>query len=239
MARSRRLGIAGEVSAGPDREVHKKSAGVTQTFSRSRFFARIRTGVFLIGKTIIGRFSNKKLLEQRPMILFRIRSCARPGFVRARRGRGFFSTQRLQICADWVLSTQSSPAAPARVFATQRSRIRGDWILSTQRLPIHWSLRDSLGDDIAFFHPRCKQNFVVVFVSFFLELESIGTRKFKIVKIRGIYPRCKQNFVVVFVSFFLELESIETRNFKIVKIRGIYPRCNEISSSFSCRFFLI
>ena len=95
---------------------------------RSRFLARIRTGVFLIGKTIIGRFSNKKLLEQRPMIVFPIRSCARPGFVRARRGRGFFSTQRLQICADWVLSTQ-------------RSRIRGDWILSTQRLPIHWSLR--------------------------------------------------------------------------------------------------
>ena len=52
------------------------------------------------------------------------------------------------------------------------------------------------------------------------------------------HPRCKQNFVVVFVSFFLELESIETRKFKIVKIRGIYPRCNEISSSFSCRFFL-
>ena len=78
MARSRRLGIAGEVSAGPDPEVHKKSAAVTQTFSRSRFFARIRTGVFLIGKTIIGRFSKKKLLEQRPMILFRIRSCARP-----------------------------------------------------------------------------------------------------------------------------------------------------------------
>ena len=41
----------------------------------------------------------------------------------------------------------------ARVFATQRSRIRGDWILSTQRLPIHWSLRDSLGDDIVFFIP--------------------------------------------------------------------------------------
>ena len=106
----------------------------------------------------------------------------------------------------------------ARVFGTQRSRIRGDWIVSTQRLPMHWSLRDSLGDDIAFFLPRCKQNFVAVFVSFFLELESIGTRKFKIVKMRGIYPRCKQNLVVVFVSFFLELESIGTRAFKIVKI---------------------
>ena len=156
MARSRRLGIAGEVPAGPDPEVHKKSAAVTQFDNPVFFFvvvARIRTGVFLIGKTVIGRFSNKKLLEHRPMIVFPIRSCARPEFVRARRGRGFFSTQRLQICADWVLSTQSSPAAPARVFATQRSRIRGDWILSTQRLPIHWSLRDSLGDDIAFFIP--------------------------------------------------------------------------------------
>ena len=30
MARSRRLGIAGEVSVGPDPEVHKKSAAVTQ-----------------------------------------------------------------------------------------------------------------------------------------------------------------------------------------------------------------
>ena len=108
--------------------------------SRFFFFARIWTGVFLIGKTIIGRFANKKLLEHRPMTVFPIRSCARPEFVRARRGRGFFSTQRLQICADWVLSTQ-------------RSRIRGDWILSTQRLPIHWSLRDSLGDDIVFFIP--------------------------------------------------------------------------------------
>ena len=29
-----------------------------------------------------------------------------------------------------------------------------------------------------FFHPRCKQNFVIVFVSFFLELESIETRNF-------------------------------------------------------------
>ena len=112
MARSGRLGIAGEVSAGPDPEVHKKSAAVTQ-FDTIPFVARIRTGVFLIGKTIIGRFSNKKLLEHRPMLVFPIRSCARPEFVRARRGRGFFSTQRLQISADWVLSTQSSPAACA------------------------------------------------------------------------------------------------------------------------------
>ena len=140
------------------------------------------------------------------MIVFPIRSCVRPGFVWARRGRGFFATQRLQICGDWILSTQSSP-------------MRGDWILSTQRLPIpigRWGTRAET--TLRLVHPRCKQNFVVVFVSFFLELESIETRKFKIVKMRCIYPRCKKNFVVVFVSFFLELESIGTRAFKNVKI---------------------
>ena len=112
MARSRRLGIAGEVSAGPDREVHKKSAAVTQ-LARIPFFpfffARIRTGVFLIGKTIIGRFSNKKLLEQRPMIVFRIRSCARPGFVRARRGRGIvFYTEIADLCRLGFIYTESA-----------------------------------------------------------------------------------------------------------------------------------
>ena len=115
MARSRRLGIVGEVSVGPDSEVHKKSAGVTKPvffgnpvlFWKSRFFARIRTGVFLIGKTIIGRFSNKKLLEQRPMIVFRIRSCARPGFVRARRGREiFFYTEIADLCRLGFIYTE-------------------------------------------------------------------------------------------------------------------------------------
>ena len=80
------------------------------------------------------------------MIVFPIRSCVRPGFVWARRGRGFFATQRLQICGDWILSTQSSP-------------MRGDWILSTQRLPIHWSLRDSRGDDIAFVSSQMQAKF--------------------------------------------------------------------------------
>ena len=86
----------------------------------------------------------------------------------------------------------------------------------TEFADTNWSLGDSRGDDIAFVSSQMQANLVVVFVSFLLELESIGTRKFKIVKMRGIYPRCKQNFVVVFVSFFLELESIGTRKFKIV-----------------------
>ena len=92
----------------------KKSAAVTKpVFFQSRFFnpvfARIRTGVFLIGKTIIGRFSNKTLLEQRPMIVFRIRSCARPGFVRARRGRGiFFYTEIADLCRLGFIYTESA-----------------------------------------------------------------------------------------------------------------------------------
>ena len=80
------------------------------------------------------------------MIDLPIRSCVRPGFVWARRGRGFFATQRLQICGDWILSTQGSP-------------MRGDWILSTQRLPIHWSLGDSRGDDIAFVSSQMQAKF--------------------------------------------------------------------------------
>ena len=46
---------------------------------------------------------------------------------------------------------------------------------------------DFIFSSFCFFHPRCKQNFVVVFVSFFLELESIETRKFKIVKFRRCF----------------------------------------------------
>ena len=43
VARSRRLGIVGEVSVGPDSEVHKKSTGVTKPvfFWKSRSFLEI------------------------------------------------------------------------------------------------------------------------------------------------------------------------------------------------------
>ena len=117
MARSRRLGIAGEVSVGPDPEVHKKSAGVT-SLDGIFVVARIRTGVFLIGKTIIGRCSNKKLLETRPMIVFPIRSCVRPGFVRARRGREIFFLHR-----DCRFVSLNSDLVAAVVF---RPKICGD-----------------------------------------------------------------------------------------------------------------
>ena len=93
------------------------------------------------------------------MIDLPIRSCVRPGFVWARRGRGFFATQRLQICGDWILSTQGSPMRGDWILSTQSSPMRGDWILSTQRLPIHWSLRDSRGDDIAFVSSQMQAKF--------------------------------------------------------------------------------
>ena len=59
--------------------------------------------------------------------------------------------------------------------------MRGEWIFSTQRLPIpigRWGTRGET--TLLLFHPKCKQNFVVVFVSFFLELESIGTRNLRL-----------------------------------------------------------
>ena len=63
MARSRRLGIAGEVPAGPNREVHKKSAAVTQ-LDASRFF-------FGFAQEFGRAFS---FLEKRLLVDFPIRS---------------------------------------------------------------------------------------------------------------------------------------------------------------------
>ena len=85
-----------------------------------------------MGKTINDRFANKEL---RPS-----------GICLGATWAGIFATQRLQICGDWILSTQGSP-------------MRGDWILSTQSSPIHWSLRDSRGDDIAFVSSQMQAKF--------------------------------------------------------------------------------
>ena len=159
------------------------------------------------------------------MIDLPIRSCVRPGFVWARRGRGFLLHRDCRFVEIRFYLHRVRRCVEIGFYLHRDCRYIGRWGTRAETT-------------LLLFHPRCKQNFVVVFVSFFLELESIGTRKFKIVKIRGIYPRCKQNLVVVFVSFFLELESIGTRAFKIVKIWSIYPRCSEIASSFWCRFFL-
>ena len=69
VARSRRLGIAGEVSVWqiPENSVNHARVNTAATFfffSAARFFffrARFWTGVFLMGKTINDRFANKKL----------------------------------------------------------------------------------------------------------------------------------------------------------------------------------
>ena len=71
VARSRRLGIAGEVSVWQIPENSVNHARVTsgprfwpQDFGgRKNLAARIWTGVFLMGKTINDRFANKKLLN--------------------------------------------------------------------------------------------------------------------------------------------------------------------------------
>ena len=67
VARSRRLGIAGEVSVW---QIPENSVNLARVpYSRkillaARFLgARIWTGVFLMGKTINDRFANKKLLN--------------------------------------------------------------------------------------------------------------------------------------------------------------------------------
>ena len=63
MARSRRLGIAGEVSVWqiPEDSVNlaRVTSGGRVGFLRATFW----TGVFLMGKTINDRFANKKLLN--------------------------------------------------------------------------------------------------------------------------------------------------------------------------------
>ena len=70
VARSRRLGIAGEVSVWqiPENSVNHARVNTAATFWSARFWsarfflrATLWTGVFLIGKTINDRFSNKKL----------------------------------------------------------------------------------------------------------------------------------------------------------------------------------
>ncbi len=162
MARSRRLGIAGEVSVGPDREVHKKSAAVTQPVFRKNLDGRFSywkndywsiCQEEVIGTSTNDSFSNKKLPP--------------PGICSGATWAGiFFYTEIADLCRLGFIYTEFAGRLrvrgdgknldgcdSARVFGTQRSRIRGDWIVSTQRLPMHWSLRDSLGDDIAFFIP--------------------------------------------------------------------------------------
>ena len=66
VARSRRLGIAGEVSVWqiPENSVNLARVTSGATFLAATFLrARIWTGVFLMGKTINDRFANKKLLN--------------------------------------------------------------------------------------------------------------------------------------------------------------------------------
>ena len=118
------------------------------------FCARIWAGVFLIGKTIIGRFSNKESARARicsgatragVFFYTEIADLCRLGFIYTEFA-GRLRVRRMVASGGWsrpgnFLGKNLGGRDSARVFATQRSRIRGDWILSTQRLPMHWSLR--------------------------------------------------------------------------------------------------
>ena len=125
------------------------------------FCARIWAGVFLIGKTTIGRFSNKESARARicsgatragVFFYTEIADLCRLGFIYTEFA-GRLRVRRMVASGGWsrpenflgknFLGKNLGGRDPARVFATQRSQIRGDWILSTQRLPIHWSLRGS------------------------------------------------------------------------------------------------
>ena len=88
VARSRRLGSVGEVSVWPDPATRETDFGgqkfariFSQEFCSSQEFSSQEFGrvQLLIGKTIIGRFSNRKLRARE--------------FVRARRGPGFLYTE--------------------------------------------------------------------------------------------------------------------------------------------------
>ena len=135
MARSRRLGSVGEVSVWPDPATRETDFGgqkfariFSQEFCSSQEFSSQEFGrvQLLIGKTIIGRFSNRKL-------------CARANLF-GRDAARVFCTQRLQIREDWVLSTQSSPAVCAfgGWSRPEDGRVRGIflariWVGATRR----------------------------------------------------------------------------------------------------------
>ena len=81
------------------------------------------------------------------MIVFPIRSCVRPGFVRARRGREiFFYTE---IADLWRLGLIYTEIADSR---------RLDFIY-TEIADTNWSLGDSRGDDIAFVSSQMQAKF--------------------------------------------------------------------------------
>ena len=105
--------------------------------SRCQFQKPVSSFFFVLRKNLGGR---NFLLEKRSLVDFPIWKVRAREFVRARRGRGFFSTQRLQICEDWVLSTQSSPAVCAfgGWSRPEDGRVRGIflariWVGATRR----------------------------------------------------------------------------------------------------------
>ena len=132
MARSRRLGIAGEVSVWqiPENGV---STSPCQHGCKIFFRARFWTGRFLMGKTINDRFANKEL---RPS-----------GICLGATWAGIFCYT--EIADLWRLDF---------IYTEFADAWRLDFIY-TEIADTNWSLGDSRGDDIAFVSSQVQAKF--------------------------------------------------------------------------------
>ena len=142
MARSRRLGIAGEVSVWqiPENSVNHARVNTAAAFcwpqhfvGRSIFRARFWTGRFLMGKTINDRFANKEL---RPS-----------GICLGATWAGIFCYT--EIADLWRLDF---------IYTGFADAWRLDFIY-TEFADTNWSLGDSRGDDIAFVSSQMQAKF--------------------------------------------------------------------------------
>ena len=129
MARSRRLGIAGEVSVWQIPENSVRVSTRTQHFFAQHF----GRGVFLMGKTINDRFANKEL---RPS-----------GICLGATWAGIFCYT--EIADLWRLGF---------IYTEFADAWRLDFIY-TEIADTNWSLGDSRGDDIAFVSSQMQAKF--------------------------------------------------------------------------------
>ena len=148
MARSRRLGIAGEVSVWQIPENRISPISVSTRAQDCCFFFRARfwTGRFLMGKTINDRFANKEL---RPS-----------GICLGATWAGIFCYT--EIADLWRLDFIYTGFADAWRLDFIYTEFADAWrvdFLYTEIADTNWSLGDSRGDDIAFVSSQVQAKF--------------------------------------------------------------------------------
>ena len=150
MARSRRLGIAGEVSVWqiPENGVCTSPCqhGAGFFFFSAKICARFWTGRFLMGKTINDRFANKEL---RPS-----------GICLGATWAGIFCYT--EIADLWRLDFIYTGFADAWRLDFIYTEFADAWrvdFLYTEIADTNWSLGDSRGDDIAFVSSQMQAKF--------------------------------------------------------------------------------